>query len=347
MSNKIKTGWLTITRKCNNFCEWCYTQRKLSCENMDFIDAKNTVDKMKELGIKRIVLIGGEPTLYPDLVELIKYITLKDIKVSMATNGRKLSDKEYAKKIVESGINSINISLKGTTEDEYLQHTKSFGLMEAVNGYKNLVDLGFENVSLSYVIVNNDKNIFEKFVKLLKNNKLNNVVFQFVKPVLELKSTDELLDIESMGKFVEYIYSRMQKFDMNYCFEISFPLCAIERPILEKLISEKRISTCCHISKGTGLIMDTDFKILPCNHFAEFPYSEEKIGLKSSEEISEFLNSDVCQNLRRIAGTYPSKDCINCELWQMCGGGCFTRWFYQDPEKVIPKMKGGVVNEIK
>ena len=66
----IKTGWLTVTRKCNNFCEWCYTQNKLSCESMKFDDAMSSVDKLVEMGVKRIVLIGGEPTLYPNFFKL-------------------------------------------------------------------------------------------------------------------------------------------------------------------------------------------------------------------------------------------------------------------------------------
>lgn len=342
----IKTGWLTVTRKCNNFCEWCYTQNKLNFENMNFRDAILCVDKLVTMGANRIVLIGGEPTLYPDFIELVKYISSKGVKTSLATNGRKLSDLTFAERVVKSGINSVNISLKGTSEEEYKKYTKSIGLDEAINGYNNLLNLGFKNVSLSYVIVDDSTKKFDDVIKLIDENNLKNIVFQFVKPVLELKSSDELLDIEKMGKFVTYIYEKMKETKTNYCLEISFPLCAVEDHILNKMIQENRITTCCHISKGSGVIFDTDFKILPCNHFAEFPYSEEKIGLKSTEEICNFLNSDVCNKLRKTAGSYPSKKCINCEKWEICGGGCFTRWFYQNPDEIIGKLKGGEVNEV-
>lgn len=337
----IKTGWLTVTRKCNNFCDWCYTQNKLSCESMRFDDAMSSVDKLTEIGAKRIVLIGGEPTLYPNVVELIKYISSKNIKISLATNGRKFSDLNFAKQVIEAGINSINISLKGTSEEEYKKFTKSYGLNEAIEGYHNLKNLGFENVSLSYVIVDDNQEKFNNIVNLIETNCLKNIVFQFVKPILELKNTDELLDIEKMGKFVTYIYNTMKKTKTNYCLEISFPLCSIDEEILEKMISEHRITTCCHISKGSGLIFDTDLKILLCNHFAEFPYSEEKIGLQSTDKILQFLDSEICNQLRKTAGSYPSQRCIDCDKWNICGGGCFTRWFYQNPNEIIEKMRGG------
>lgn len=342
----IKTSWLTITRKCNNFCEWCYTQNKLNCESMKYEDAIACVDKLKKLGTNRIVLIGGEPTLYSNIIELINYISSKGIKVSIATNGRKFSDLEFSKKVIDAGVNSINISLKATSEEEYLKYTKSLGLNEAIRGYHNLRELGFDNVSLSYVIVSDNKENFNKVIRVIEDNNLKNIVFQFVKPVLELKDTDELLDIKSMGKFVTYIYNEMAKTRTNYCLEISFPLCAVEENILNKMIEENRITTCCHISRGNGLIFDTDFKILPCNHFAEFPYSDEKIGLKSASEISDFLDSEICTKLRKISGSYPSKKCIKCDKWSICGGGCFTRWFYQNPEEVIDSSKEVIENEI-
>ena len=138
----------------------------------------------------------------------------------------------------------------------------------------------------------------------------------------------------------------MKSTKTNYCLEISFPLCSVDEKILQKMIDENRIITCCHISTGKGLIFDTDLKILPCNHFAEFPYSDEKIGRLSVSEISEFLDSDICIKLRKTAGSYPSKLCIDCDKWSICGGGCFTRWFYQEPDKIIRELKGGDVNGI-
>ena len=344
--DKIRTGWLTVTRKCNNYCEWCYTQNKLNCETMDYNDALSSVDKLYELGTKRIVLIGGEPTLYNNIADLIKYIVSKGIKVSIASNGRKFSDIDFAKRIVEAGVNSINISLKGTSEYEYLKYTKSNGLTEAIQGYNNLKKIGFNNVSLSYVIVDDDKTNFDNLVELIEKNDLKNIVFQFVKPVLKLKGENDIVDIKKLGAFVTYIYEKMKRTKTNYCLEISFPLCSVDEKILQKMIDENRIITCCHISTGKGLIFDTDLKLLPCNHFAEFPYSDEKIGRLSVSEISDFLDSDICVKLRKTAGSYPSKLCIDCDKWPICGGGCFTRWFYQEPDKIIRELKGGDVNGI-
>lgn len=69
----INGAWLTTNRSCNNRCEWCYAQNAIGNE-MDIDDAKKCVDVLKELKVKHIVLIGGEPTIYSHLIELLKYI---------------------------------------------------------------------------------------------------------------------------------------------------------------------------------------------------------------------------------------------------------------------------------
>ena len=70
-SKKPSTVWLTLNRKCNNNCSWCYAQRAEK-EEMDFKKAKMCIGNLAALGIKNIVLIGGEPTIYPQIIEIIQ-----------------------------------------------------------------------------------------------------------------------------------------------------------------------------------------------------------------------------------------------------------------------------------
>lgn len=114
------------------------------------------------------MLIGGEPTLYSNLVKLIKYIKSKEIKVCIATNGRRLSNFEFAKEIVEAGVDSINISLKGVSENEYLESTKSYGLEEAIKG--NITKLKNDENRLLELLLTN------KLDEEMLINKMNTIV---------------------------------------------------------------------------------------------------------------------------------------------------------------------------
>lgn len=49
----INTGWLTVTRKCNSKCAWCYTKNELNCSFMDYKNAKIAVDNLFDMGGKK------------------------------------------------------------------------------------------------------------------------------------------------------------------------------------------------------------------------------------------------------------------------------------------------------
>lgn len=333
-TSNVKSAWLTTNRSCNNNCEWCYAQNeKLRNSNMDFEKAKQTIDYLAKEGISKIVLIGGEPTIYNHFVDIIKYIRNKGICASVATNGRKFADLQFAKNTVEAGVSGINISLKATSEEDYVKYTKKTGLSEMLKGYQNLCSIGFKPV-ISYVIVNDNKEEFEKVINLIESNKIEDVIFQFVKPVIELKKSSEIMDIKKMGQFVNYIYKRLKDVEFNYVLEVSFPLCLIDKDILNNLINEKKILTCCHIQKGAGIIFDTDFKVLPCNHFAGFPFDNKAFD-PNEDTISALWCSNNVKKFRQKAQCYPSKVCKSCEIWNICGGGCFTRWLYINPNDYI------------
>lgn len=330
---EFSTAWFTTNRTCNNNCKWCYAQKTLNRKNvMDIEKAKRLLNELKERNLKRVILIGGEPTIYPNFIELIKYIHENGIRVSVATNGRKFSDENFAKKVLEAGIDGIDISLKAISEEEYVENTNSKGLMEMLKGYKNLKKLGFRP-TVSYVIVNNDYKKFDELVCFLERFDISPVSIQFVKPVLN--SSEKIMDLKDMGDYVEVIYNRLNETNIDYYLEISFPLCLINEGVLEKLSHENRIINCCHVPSGSGIIFDEDFKIIPCNHFAEYPFSEKPISFSERDSIEKIMESDIAKEFRRMARCYPASKCESCNLWMQCGGGCFTRWLTLDPNDYI------------
>lgn len=333
----IKSAWLTTNRSCNCRCEWCYAQKTLGPKSyMDIEKAKKAVSVLKKYNVKKIVLIGGEPTIYSHFLELVNYIHKNEISCTVATNGVAFEQMDFARATVDAGVNNINISLKATSEIDYKKYTGVEVLKSVMKGYSNLKSIGFNPV-FSYVIVNDNQEEFDELINLLEKNQINQIGFQFVKPVIEFDKTDSIMDLRAMASFVEYIYERMKKTDIRYSLEISFPLCLIKKEILHKLINEKRITTCCHVQKGSGIVFDTDFKVLPCNHFAEYPFNETPIDFSRENAIEELWSSNEVIEFRDKARCYPSNVCETCNLWNICGGGCFTRWLFINPMDYINK----------
>lgn len=107
---------LPITTKCNLNCQWCYLPKEHVQPSIDQI--KETVDSCTN---RYIVFSGGEPTLRDDLHELIAYVRNKHPnKFSvLLTNGIKLADKTYLKKLKEAGLQYVILSFNGFRKETH------------------------------------------------------------------------------------------------------------------------------------------------------------------------------------------------------------------------------------
>ena len=327
-------AWMTVTHSCNYKCKWCYAKEYCNSNaGMDVIRAKEVLDVLAGNNTKRIIFIGGEPTLYHDLNSLIAYAKSKGLKCALVTNGILLSDKNYARTIVNSGITSCNISLKGITEEEYVKNVGRSGLGRTLEGYNNMITCGCHTI-LSFVISIPDTNMFSNLRDFLIHYGILQIRFLMEKPGL-YSIKENTTDIFTLAKCCEIIYKIFEDTGIDYKIQLSIPFCAIKQSILTKLIQQKRVYSCCHIMEGTGIVFDTEFNILPCNHFLGSSMNDFPV---SSNQIIKFWNNTEVVNFRERISCYPSEKCLNCEYWRNCGGGCFMRWMIFDPQETIPGL---------
>ncbi|MGC8588438.1 MAG: GTP 3',8-cyclase MoaA [Hydrogenobaculum sp.] len=146
---------ISITDKCNMKCSYC---RPLNIdyiphrELLSYEEIRDIVSIMKDFGLKKVRITGGEPLVRPQvwkLVSLLKAINLESI--SMTTNGTYL--KEYAKLLKEAGLDTINISLDTLDEDKFKHVTKS-DIKPVLEGIYEASSLGF-NIKLNTVLIKN------------------------------------------------------------------------------------------------------------------------------------------------------------------------------------------------
>ncbi len=109
---------LVVIRKCNLSCTYCNEFDKTS-EPVPLEILKQRANKLKELGAFSINLTGGEPTLHPDLPELIRYCRydLKFLKTTMISNGFYLK-RELIEKLNEAGLQDMQISIDGVKPND-------------------------------------------------------------------------------------------------------------------------------------------------------------------------------------------------------------------------------------
>ena len=103
---------LALTYRCNNNCPHCYNARPRTFPEMDTAAWKRTLDLLWSIGIPHIVFTGGEPTLRPDLPELIAHAETLGQITGINTNGRKLKDPAFVQSLVAAGLDHVQITLE-------------------------------------------------------------------------------------------------------------------------------------------------------------------------------------------------------------------------------------------
>lgn len=77
-----------------------------------------TIDKAAADGATEIGYSGGEPTVHPRMIEIIRYARDKGFTYqSMNTNGIKFKKEAYCRDIIDAGLNSIDFSIHGHTDE--------------------------------------------------------------------------------------------------------------------------------------------------------------------------------------------------------------------------------------
>jgi len=106
------------TVRCNANCRMC--NRMLSGRLEGDLSFENFVYIIKQLpSVKSVLLQGvGEPLLNPHFFDMVRYLKNKNIKVYTNTNAS-LINEYVARKIVESQIDEVRISLDAVTPEKY------------------------------------------------------------------------------------------------------------------------------------------------------------------------------------------------------------------------------------
>ena len=172
---------LSITDVCNFKCGYCLPNgyQVDKSDNRKFLhleEIKRLAKVFSRLGVSKIRLTGGEPTVRRDFFDVIKILKneAEIKKVVITTNGYHLDKK--AKKLVESGINGVNISIDSLDRNIFRNITGHDRLPEILIGIKNLQELNFDNIKINAVLLNNinaSEKDFNNWAEFIKKNKVD------------------------------------------------------------------------------------------------------------------------------------------------------------------------------
>ncbi len=166
---------LSITDACNFNCKYCLPDfRKFDKKSyLTLSEIKNLIAAFSDLGIVKVRLTGGEPTIRNDFLDIGRCIsdfsTIKSL--VFTTNGYKLY--KIAHDVRNAGFSGVNISLDSLDKKKFVFMTGKNYFDEVVKGIFLCLELGLKvklNIVLSDFFSFLD---FENFYSLIKYKRLD------------------------------------------------------------------------------------------------------------------------------------------------------------------------------
>ncbi|MBR9678285.1 MAG: radical SAM protein [Nanoarchaeota archaeon] len=158
---------LYLTDKCNNNCKICLSHG-LPKGDMTLKRIEELCEKHDQ---KFFLLLGGEPTLREDLFNIIKFLKKEGKEPLLFTNGLKLSNLDYVKKLKAAGLKIVYFSLDCLSERINQKITGRKNVLEKkLRALKNLEDENLSIIISSRLIGGFNEDEVKKLIDLAVNS---------------------------------------------------------------------------------------------------------------------------------------------------------------------------------
>lgn len=171
-----------------------------------------------------ICFFGGEPTVHPDFLDIVRLARSYGFQVQVFTNGLKLADKDYCRELCSLGI-QVNFGFDGTRPEIYRTLRGDNSLSVKTKGFRNVVECGVNKlVVISTVALGvNDENMSET-LRFIHDHRRHVSVWGFVPltpcwdspDVNLLPTTTECVEnvFEGIVPEIEFVSTGMMKFQV-------------------------------------------------------------------------------------------------------------------------------------
>jgi radical SAM protein with 4Fe4S-binding SPASM domain len=313
---------LAITYRCNNNCAHCYNARPRQYPELDTAKWKKIIDRLWEEGIPHIVFTGGEPTLRPDLAELIAHAEKNGQITGINTNGRRLRDVGYLQELVAAGLDHVQITLE--SHDPQI-HNKMVGAHGAwddtVAGLKNALATGLYVMTNSTLLQDNSAMLAETLDFLaglgVPTVGLNALIYSG-----RGLTVGTGLAEDSLPPLLELARQKTRQNDQRLIWYTPTAYCHFDPVQME--LGVKGCSAALY-----NMCIEPDGSVIPCQSYYQ------SLGYLLDEPWDSIWNHQLAVSLRERRNL-PDK-CITCSFTAECGGGCPLALVDPNPEVLFPE----------
>ena len=319
-----------FTNACNLRCKHCYQNAgpKPLPNELTFEEKLNVLNQLDEMEIPSIAFSGGEPTIHPDFIPMVREASRRGIYTAVATNGLAFASESFTDKALKAGLNYVEVSLDSTDPKVHDEFRGVKGAWElAVKGIRNVVKRGGASTGIAMTLTKLNKDQIGDMVRLGEELGVTRVIFFNFIPTGRGKENVALdLTPEEREEALKWIYRESRRSGVQVVStapqlaRVSWQMSQGE-DVLPTHFTVPRSQTLRSLAEfiggcGAGRIyaaIQPDGKVTPC---VFMPIVVGDLRKQTFKEVWE--NSEVMLKLRDKDLIKPP--CGECPYRYICGG---------------------------
>jgi radical SAM protein with 4Fe4S-binding SPASM domain len=298
---------LALTYRCNDDCAHCYNARSRDFPEMPASDWKRVLNQLWDLGIPHVVFTGGEPTLRDDLPELVAHAQQLGQICGLNTNARRLSDPAFLQRLVEAGLDHVQITLESHDSEIHDAMVRRKGAWnQTVQGLKNALDSRLF-VMTNTTLLQDNSPFLEGTLDFLGKLGVPTIGLNALIHSGRGLTVGKGLPESALPPLLALAQQQTLQFGQRLIWYTPTQYCNFDPMQLE--LGVKGCTAALY-----NMCIEPNGDVLPCQSFYQ------PVGNILQDEWSAIWNHNLCIRLRERQGL-PEK-CQGCALLAECGGGC-------------------------
>lgn len=210
----LKFLFFELTMRCNERCMHCGSYcGDVKADELPVQAYYELLDKVKRdfKPLPMLCITGGEPLLRKEFFDIMTYANNLGYRWGMTSNATLITD-DVAKRLKETGMKTISVSLDGMEEThDSFRRTKG-GWKKAVEGIKNLLKYDFQTVQVTSVITKKNIGELDSLFSLMEELDVDSWRVINIEPIGRALQLDGYaLEPEDYRRLMEFIRSKRKE----------------------------------------------------------------------------------------------------------------------------------------
>ncbi|HSV85295.1 MAG TPA: PqqD family peptide modification chaperone [Levilinea sp.] len=298
---------LALTYRCQNDCAHCYNVRGRRPGELSTHEWRQALDRLWQIGVPHIVFTGGEPTLRPDLPDLIAHAEQNGQIVGLNTNARRLKDAQVLQQLVAAGLDHIQITLESHLPEVHDAMVGRAGAwQDTVAGIRNALNSPLFVMTNTTMLHHNAAGLAGTLDFLadlgVPTIGLNALIYSG-----SGLSAGTGLPESSLPPLLELARQRTSASGQQLIWYTPTQYCHFDPLLLD--LGVKGCTAALY-----NMCIEPDGSVIPCQSYYQ------PLGSFLSDPWESIWRHDLAVSLRERKDAHPV--CSGCVAFEQCGGGC-------------------------